>query len=441
VTASLRQALASLCSSGTLLPEGSIGVWPRDVPAPAAFLEPGSQDEVAQILEKASQEGWRVLPSGAGSWLQGGGAPEVDIVLSTRRLRKMELYEPADLTFTAGAGLPFRELKAATRENGQWLPLDPPGAGAGTLGGLVATGRAGPLRHAYGSPRDHILGLTIVAGDGRVLRWGGRVVKNVAGFDVTRLSIGSWGTLGVITSVSARLFPLPEEDRVLLLTGPSAVDLLPAARHMALSQLPFAAVDLMDPLYPVWDGAEAGLALRLLGTMRQVEELEARGRAELGTCVGKGRGVVTLGAEEGQRFHEGFGSWERGARLVLRLSLLPSKMEWLMRRGSALIDEIGDTGTGGQARQALHPGWGVLRIAFEELPSREGVLVDLGRILSTLRGELEEAGGSLVLSEGPAELLRTVGPWGSSGVEERLVVGLKREFDPQGILSPGRLTG
>ena len=440
MTPSIRQELATLVSAEALLPEGRGEGWPRDVPLPPAFLEPGSQEEIALILERASREGWRVLPSGAGSWLHGGGAPEVDIVLSTRRLRAIEIYEPADLTFTAGAGLLFGDLQEAARANGQWLPLDPPGAEKGSLGGLVSTGVSGPLRHAYGSPRDHILGLTMVAGDGRVLRWGGRVVKNVAGFDVTRLSIGSWGALGVITSISARLFPLPEEDRTLLLTGPSAEDLLPAARQMALSALPFSTAELIDPLDSSWagGGGGAGLALRLLGTRAQVEELDARGRGELGEWAAVGRDVVILGAEESRRFHKAQGSWEEGARLVLRLSLLPSKMEWLLARSRALAEEMGAVGKG---RLALHLGWGVLRIVFEEIPSEEGGMTGIGRVLSTLRSELEEEGGSLILSEGPVGLLRSVGPWGSLGAEAGLVAGLKREFDPQGILAPGRITG
>ena len=442
MTASIRQELATLVSSEALLPEGTRGSWPKDVSPPSAFLEPGSEEEVSLVLERASREGWRVLPSGAGSWLQGRGAPEVDIVLSTRRLGEMHIYEPADLTFTAGAGLSFGRLQEATGANGQWLPLDPPGAAKGTLGALVSTGMAGPLRQAYGSPRDLVLGLTLVAGDGRVLRWGGRVVKNVAGFDVTRLSIGSWGSLGVITSVSARLFPLPEEDRTLLLPGPSAEDLLPVAREAGLSSLPLSAVELLDPLEPVWPGGggRAGLAIRLLGSPAQVEEMEERGRKMLGGELGVGRKIVTLGPDESRGFHKALGRWEEGAGLVLRLSLLPTKMEELVAQARLLVHEI-EEGGGGGVRLAFHLGWGVIRIAFDELPAHEEGMEGLGRILLRFRSELEEEGGSLILSEGPADLLRRVGPSERPEAENILVAGLKRVFDPQGILSPGRLTG
>jgi len=214
MTSSLRQELASLVSSEGLLPEGVPVRWPGDVSPPAVHLAPGTVEEVAGVLERASREGWRVLPSGAGSRLGRGSAQEAEVLLSTRRLGGMSFYEPTDLTFTAGAGLPFGDLQGITGRHKQWVPMDPAGWEGSTVGGIVATGASGPLRHAFGSPRDHVLGLTMVAGDGRILRWGGQVVKNVAGFDVTRLCIGSRGKLGVITSVSARLFPLPEEERL-----------------------------------------------------------------------------------------------------------------------------------------------------------------------------------------------------------------------------------
>jgi glycolate oxidase FAD binding subunit len=237
-------------------------------------VAPSSVEELATLLTRASQEGWRVLPAGQGTWLDGGGPAEFDVIVSTRRLDTIEEYEPADLTFTAGAGLKLSSLSEATRTNGQWLPLDPPGGARGTLGAAVAIGVSGPLRYLYGTTRDHILGLSMVAGDGRVLRWGGRVVKNVAGFDLTRLSIGSWGSLGVITSVSARLFPVPESDVTLVLSGPDADSLLPAASWMAHSGLPLAALELLDPLGgaesflgfdPGQEESRAGLVVRVMG--------------------------------------------------------------------------------------------------------------------------------------------------------------------------------
>ena len=133
---------------------------------------------MGELLARASQEGWRVLPAGQGTWLDGGGPADFDLIVSTRRLAGMEEYEPADLTFTAGAGMILSSLAEATGVNGQWLPIDPPGGRRGSLGATVSIGMSGPLRHLYGTPRDHVLGLSMVSGDGRLLRWGGRVVSS-----------------------------------------------------------------------------------------------------------------------------------------------------------------------------------------------------------------------------------------------------------------------
>jgi glycolate oxidase FAD binding subunit len=442
MTSSLRREMSSLVSDDGLLPEEPPFGWPNDVPPPAVHLAPGSEEEVAAVLERASKEGWRVLPCGAGTRLEGVCVQEVEILLSTRRLGGMTFYEPADLTFTAGAGIPFGDLQETTGRHGQWVPLDPVGWEKSTVGGMVATGASGPLRYAYGSPRDHVLGLTLVAGDGRILRWGGQVVKNVAGFDVTRLCIGSRGSLGVITSVSARLFPLPEEDRTLLLVGPSMEALLPVARALFASSLPFATLELIDPLGTVWmgdgpgAGPGAGVALRLLGTRPQVEEMDARGRELIADWEGEARRVEVLGAEESRRLFHGVSSWEEGADLVLRLSLLPSRADTLVAKGRTLQEELSRL-VGGDVRMALHLGWGVLRFALSGSELAGGNLDPIVKALSELRRELEGEGGSLALSRGPAVLVQELGSFGRIGGEGEIMAGLKREFDPQGILPSG----
>lgn len=434
----LREAMGRLVSPDTLLPEASPRGWPRDVPPPSVHLAPAAEDEVALVLERAGQEGWSVLPSGSGSWLRGGGTPGVDILLSTRRLGEMSAYEPADLTFTAGAGLPLQELAEATGKYSQWVPLDPAGWEAGTLGGMVATGRAGPLRMGYGCPRDHVLGLTLVAGDGRILRWGGRVVKNVAGFDVTRLCVGSLGALGVITAVSCRVYPLPEEDRTLLLRGPGMEGLLPVARQVVSSSASLAAVEMVDPLEGVLPGVGggAGLVIRLMGSKGHVAGMARRVTGALGTAVTQRS--TWLGGEETRKLFHHFAGWEEGAGLVLRLSLLPSRAGELLEFGGSLVDQLN---LGGDARMALHVGWGVLRVAFAGSKSGKGEVGRAAGVLEEFRGTLEEEGGGLVLSEGPAGLMEAVGPWGSPGPEKAMVRGLKQEFDPQGILAPGRIGG
>jgi glycolate oxidase FAD binding subunit len=453
------RALADLLPGEAILGDTALGSEVEGSGLSVPLVAPLSESQVAEVLTRASQEAWRVLPAGLGTWLEGGGRPEVDLVLSTRNLRDVESYEPADLTFSAGAGIPWTELQKTTGAHGQWLPLDPPGVEVGTLGGLAAVGASGPLRQSYGAPRDHVLGVRVVSGDGRILNWGGRVVKNVAGFDVTRLMLGSWGALGIITSVSARLFPVPEEDMTVLVRAPRCEDLLSEARGLATSPLPLSALELVDP----GPTRGAALAIRLLGSGAQVREMEGRIRGDMGPGGFEGAGshaVVVLRGAESREFHRALGRWEEGSGMVLRMSLLPSKLGTLIEEARALARLIeastesnapGElkpgSGTRGEpdgwnssgSRLSGHVGWGVLRFAAPKLPGDPGGSRALVKAVGELRSRLEAEGGSLTITSAPRYLMEEVGAWGGHGPELGLTRGLKAEFDPAGVLSPGRL--
>jgi glycolate oxidase FAD binding subunit len=153
---------------------------------------------------------------GSGTWLDAGRPVDAAERLPMRELSGIVEYVPGDLTLTARAGTTLAEIRHATARNGQWLALDPHGSDDGTIGATVATASAGPLATAFGTPRDLVLGLEFVTGSGSVARGGGRVVKNVAGFDLTRLMTGSWGTLGAITEVSVRLHARPATDETVV---------------------------------------------------------------------------------------------------------------------------------------------------------------------------------------------------------------------------------
>src|SRR5438552_2193963 len=155
-------------------------------------VAPGSPDAVALLLGTAHQEGWRVRIEGAGTWLQ-SDAP-ADLALTTRRLDRIPAIEPSDLTATAEAGIGLDQLRQQLADRGAWLAIDPPGLAGRTLGSVVSTATAGPLRHGFGPIKDHLLGVTFVTGDGRMVQSGGRVMKNVAGYDLTRLQAGGLPT-------------------------------------------------------------------------------------------------------------------------------------------------------------------------------------------------------------------------------------------------------
>lgn len=392
-------------------------------------VSPMDETQVAAVMSRATEEGWQVEPAGGGGWRNGSSASDVQVVITTRRMTAMEEYEPPDLTFTAGAGLTMAGLDEATEPHGQWLPLDPPGGRDATLGTVVSTAVPGPLRELYGTPRDHVLGLTVVAGDGRILRWGGRVVKNVAGFDVTRLVTGSWGTLGVITSVSARLFPKPEADRTLVFSGRSSEQLLAGGQDLARSRLPLAAIELQV-------GTDPTLALRLMGTRAQVEDMDRRIRADLEGDLGTPQ---VLSSGESLRFHRAHQDWESGADLVLRLSLLPSCLSDLVGVAEEVFGELATDQEAGKVRATAHVGSGVLRVGVWGLPEEEKQVSSWVSAVEGAREDVEERGGSLRLSSAPTALLAHVDPWGTPDAGAAIAAALKAEFDPAGILAPGRL--
>jgi len=168
--------------------------------------------DVADAVKDAAARRTPLRVVGRGHWLDAGAPASPATPLALDALSGIVAYTPGDLTLTVRAGTTLSDIAAVTAEHGQWLALDPFGTDDGTIGATIATASAGPLAHAFGTPRDAALGLEVVTGDGSIIRTGGRVVKNVAGFDLTRLFTGSWGTLGVITEVTVRLRARPDVD-------------------------------------------------------------------------------------------------------------------------------------------------------------------------------------------------------------------------------------
>ena len=207
-----------------------------------------SVEAVRATIRDAAARGTGLRIVGCGTWLDAGRPVRASGSVSTRELAGIVDYVPGDLTLTARAGTSLAEIRAATAEHNQWLALDPFGSDDGTVGATVATASAGPLSTFFGTPRDLVLGLEFVTGGGNVARAGGRVVKNVAGFDITRLFTGSWGTLGVITEVTLRLHARPEADISIAVTMGGTGDDLSRLRE-ALRRFPFApyACEVVNP--------------------------------------------------------------------------------------------------------------------------------------------------------------------------------------------------
>lgn len=224
-------------------------------------VAPPNSAGVAAALALASAEGWKVRVEGRGGW-EYADAP-ADLVVSTAALDRIVKVSPGDLVATVEAGAAFGAVNRRLADEGVWLAWDPPGRGERSIGSIVATGTAGPLRHRFGPIRDHLLGCTVVTGDGRIVKPGGQVVKNVAGFDLTRFMAGSFGAFGIVTELHLRLRARPALDLTLVARG--ARDALTlAGRDLMAQGLDAVALELLSPALAA--EAEWVLALRVAGT-------------------------------------------------------------------------------------------------------------------------------------------------------------------------------
>jgi FAD/FMN-containing dehydrogenase len=227
---------------------------------------PDSADALSLVCRLAHEEGWKIRVEGRGTWLP-ADAPS-DLVVTTQGLEQIVSVSPADLVATVQAGTSLEALRRRLADYGMWLALDPPGRPERSIGSVVATATAGPLRHGFGPVRDHVLGCSVATGDGRLVNAGGRVVKNVAGYDLTKLQVGGFGGFGIIAEVHLRLRALPRADVTLLARGPRDA-LTSAARELVASNLLPGALELLSPAL----AAESDwvLAARFVGTDAAVQ--------------------------------------------------------------------------------------------------------------------------------------------------------------------------
>ncbi|MBI4638319.1 MAG: FAD-binding oxidoreductase [Candidatus Rokubacteria bacterium] len=401
------------------------GVLPRWV------VGPGSLAEVARTVALAHEAGLAVVPRGSGS-AQALGAPpaRVDLVLDMRRVADVVEYNPDDLTITVQAGLTAGALAARLRARRQFLPLDPPGAAARTLGGLVATAGSGPLRARYGSVRDLLLGVRFVQADG-VLTWGGaRVVKSVSGYDIPKLMVGSLGTLGVLGELTLRLHPIPDFEATSLVTfsGPAAA----AAFLGSLldSTVQPSRVEFLN------EGAlaacEAPPALAAVAVSIATVEAAVRAQERLVDTFAREAGgrLVPIGASFWDAYGRRPAREPIGLRVATLASLLGATVETIER-------SVESTGRDARASIGGSGVFGTLDVGLDGVP-----LDAVGGLVARLRGVVAEAGGSVVIERAPREIRATIDPWGPVlGGPLGLMRKVKEEFDPKGILNPGRFVG
>jgi glycolate oxidase FAD binding subunit len=372
---------------------------------PQLVIEPGDEDQVAATLREATRRQLAVVARGSGTKLEWGASPSrCDVILSTRRLDRLVEHQPDDLICVAQAGMRLASLQTALAQasgHQQRLMLDPPQGDAATLGGIVATAATGSLRSRYGTPRDLLIGVRFALADGTVGHAGGKVVKNVAGYDMGKLLTGSLGTLAVITELAFKLHPCAPVLRSIVFEDASASGL--AGFVQRLRSLPVAP-SVVDIAWP--DGL---VAVRVDSSEEGAERQAATIIAAAGGRVLTESEAIGLSARLAHR------PWDRPG-VIAAVTVPPTRLAELLQVCADFASEAIVRGLvpAGEAR----------------LPQDSGDVI-------AMRTAVELLGGHLALHRAPAAVAELAWP-AREGAEVDLMRSLKQQLDPAGILSPGR---
>jgi len=387
---------------------------------PSLVVEPGSEQELAKVLKLANAAGLAVIARGGGTKVGWGNPPaRADFILSTGRMNRVIEHAWADLTVSVEAGCTIAKLQETVAKHGQRLALDSLRPERATVGGVLSTNDSGALRLRFGSLRDLVIGVTVALADGTVASSGGKVVKNVAGYDLPKLVTGAFGTLGVITRAIFRLHPLPKETRTISCTTVDAAEAQRLVLAIQNSKLAHSALQIccgaetQPRIEVLFEGTEAGL--RAQSAQLKLIASEA--------TQGDGAGEMW---NRGQKL---FSTTEGGADnfAVAKFATLPAEIAETMEMAGKFS---ASTLRWSVVAQATGIGW--VRM--------DGAVSEIAAALRGLREWLEGRGGSLVIARRPAGMAE-VDAWGNAGDALGLMRAVKRQFDQQGTLNPGRFVG
>jgi glycolate oxidase FAD binding subunit len=393
---------------------------------PIYLLFPQTIEALAEIVRQASQQQWRILICGNASKINWGKiTQDIQLVVSTQKCARLIEHAVGDLTVTVEAGMKLVDLQSKLRSHHQFLPLDSHYADA-TLGGIVATADAGSWRQRYGGVRDLLLGLSFVRADGEIAKAGGRVVKNVAGYDLMKLFTGAYGTLGVITQLTFRLYPLITTSQTLLLTG-TAEQITQATQAIRNSGLTPTAMDLLSAtvIEQLNLGSDIGLMLRWQTIPESIEQqiLQVQASAkqlDLVTSIYQDQ----LEEKLWQNCAELTSVTQSQAAVTCKIGIAPAATVGLLK-------QIGDYPSGtlrDRNTAIIHAASGIgklqLRGDYE--------------LVAQMRSHCQQNQGFLTILDAPQAVKQQIDIWGYSGNALKTMQAIKNQFDPQNILNPGR---
>ena len=386
---------------------------------PSLVVEPGNEQELAKVLKLANAAGLAVIPRGGGTKLEWGNRPtHADVILSTARMNRVIEHAWADLTVSAEAGCTIAKLQETLAKHGQRLALDPLWPERATIGGMLSTNDSGALRLRFGSLRDLVIGATVALADGTVASSGGKVVKNVAGYDLPKLVTGAFGTLGVITRAIFRLHPMPKETRTISCLTAHAAEgqrLMLAIQNskLAHSALQICCGTEMQPRVDVlFEGTEEGLSAQSVQLKLMASE-----------------------AKQGDRTGD---VWNTRHELW---SETKKSGEFAVAKFAALPAQIAETVEMMEMVVAAPLRWrAVAQAAGIGWVRMDGGASEIAAAMRGLRERLEGKGGSLVIVRRPGGMAE-IDAWGKPGDALGLMQAVKRQFDPIGTLNPGHFVG
>jgi glycolate oxidase FAD binding subunit len=392
---------------------------PNGLPSALTIGMPTSSSELAELVTIANRDRSPLLVAGNHSKLKWGGIiTGAKSIVSTQKLDRLIAHAVGDLTVTIEAGMTFAKLQAILATAGQFLPLDPAYPDLATIGGIIATADTGSLRHRYGGVRDLLLGISFVRADGKIAKAGGRVVKNVAGYDMMKLFTGSYGTLGILTEVTLRVYPLPANTGTVIITG-AIEGLSKTAKILLASTLTPIAVDVLSTAFS--RHLEISNTPSLVVKFATIPESIAQQSDQL-LDIGKGLGLKggIWQGEQAERLWTGIqtGIWGESS-IGCKLGV----------RSTAAVEtiEILDRSTDNHANGVIHLSSGIGACTLSD-----------AKHIAPLRSQCEAAGGFLSVLQAPEDLKQNIDVWGYRGNAVPLMRSIKQQFDPLDILNPGR---
>lgn len=427
----LQQRLAALLGAAAQAPDSELAQHAVEGIVPSAVVSAATEEDVSRVLRFATEHGLAVIPWGGGTGLHLGGVPRrADIVLRLRGLAAVLDYAPQDLNITVQAGITLAELQATVAEQGQMLPLDAPQPEQATVGGILAIDASGPLRLQFGTPRDLVLGTRVVYSDGVIAKSGGRVVKNVAGYDMTKLHIGAIGTLGVIVEASFKVLPIPKVWRTVAGTFRTLDDAATAALALHGTRIvPWSLLMFPPSALPTagLDGDYA-VAVRLAGLEQAVSAQAQRALETITRCRSAWAGDLP---EAEHTLWPPARDWAAVApdSIIVRLGMLPSQtrdMVTALHKTAARHNLVAST--------IVFPG---TALAYCRLPATPAAAPALRELQATVKA----VDGSFIVEQCPPAMKEHIDIWGAPSSSFFLFERVKATFDPHRTLNPGRFVG